>query len=196
MLFRSLIGAAVSQGVISGYEDGSFKPQRNITRGEVAAMLVRAIGTPISEKGEHTLGSVYGNVTINTSGVTLRNTVIAGNLYLTGGIDRGDVLLENVEVLGQIVVSGAGESSSSQSSVILRNVTADEMVVDSIANQFVSVRAEGHTDIPVTSVRTNAYVEDASTDGHGLALIHQDGEEGTLLQVAGNLKEIVNFTPK
>ena len=43
---------------------------------------------------------------------------------------------------------------------------------------------------------TNAYVEDASTDGHGLALIHQDGEEGTLLQVAGNLKEIVNFTPK
>lgn len=193
---RGLIGAAVSQGVISGYEDGSFKPQRNITRGEVAAMLVRAIGTPISEKGEHTLGSVYGNVTINTSGVTLRNTVIAGNLYLTGGIDLGDVLLENVEVLGQIVVSGAGESSSSQSSVILRNVTADEMVVDSIANQFVSVRAEGHTDIPVTSVRTNAYVEDASTDGHGLALIHQDGEEGTLLQVAGNLKEIVNFTPK
>ena len=53
---RGLIGAAVSQGVISGYEDGSFKPQRNITRGEVAAMLVRAIGTPISEKGEHTAG--------------------------------------------------------------------------------------------------------------------------------------------
>ncbi len=193
---RGLIGTAVAQGVISGYEDGTFKPQRNITRGEVAAMLVRAIGTPISQKGEHTLGSVYGNVTINTSGVTLRNSVIAGNLYLTGGIDLGDVLLENVEVLGQIVVSGAGESSSSQSSVILRNVTADEMVVDSIANQFVSVRAEGHTDIPVTSVRTNAYVEDASSEGHGLALIQQDGEEGTLLQLAGNLQEIINFTPK
>lgn len=193
---RGLIGAAVNQGVISGYEDGTFKPQRNITRGEVAAMLVRAIGTPISEKGEHTLGSVYGNVTINTSGVTLRNSVIAGNLYLTGGIDLGDVLLENVEVLGQIVVSGAGESSSSQNSVILRNVTADEMVVDSIANQFVSVRAEGHTDIPVTSVRTNAYLEDASSEGHGLALIQQDGEEGTLLQLAGNLQEIINFTPK
>ncbi len=193
---RGLIGAAVAQGVISGYEDGTFKPMRNITRGEVAAMLARAIGTPIQEKGEHTLGSVYGNVTINTSGVTLRNTVIAGNLYLTGGIDLGDVLLENVEVLGQIVVSGAGESNSSHSSVILRNVTADEMVVDSIANQFVSVRAEGHTDIPITSVRTNAYVEDASSEGHGLALIQQDGEEGTLLQVAGNLQEIKNFTPK
>lgn len=193
---RGLIGAAVAQGVISGYEDGTFRPTRNITRGEVAAMLARAIGTPIQEKGEHTLGSVYGNVTINTSGVTLRNSVIAGNLYLTGGIDLGDVLLENVEVLGQIVVSGAGESNSSQSSVILRNVTADEMVVDSIADQFVSVRAEGHTDIPVTNVRTNAYVEDASAEGHGLALIQQDGEEDTLLQVAGNLQEIINFTPK
>ena len=192
---RGLIGAAAASGVINGYSDGSFRPQNNITRGEVAAMLVRSIGTPINEAGDYDMGAVYGNVTINTSGVNLRNSTITGNLYLTGGVDLGDVLLENVNVLGQIIVSGAGESNSSQSSILLRNVEADEMVVDSISNQFVTIRAEGNTAIGKTSVRTNAYVDDSSLPGFGLGLIELDGDSGTLLQLAGNPKEVINKTP-
>ena len=192
---RGLVGAAAANGIIGGYEDGSFQPMRNITRGEVAAMLVRAIGTPIQEAGDHALGNVYGNVTVNTSGVKLRDGVIAGNLYLTGGIDLGDVLLENVTVLGEIIVSGGGESNSSQSSIVLRNVVADKMVVDSISSQFVTIRAEGNTDIPTTTVRTNAYVDDSSLPGYGLSFIELDGEEGALYQLAGNIKEVINKTP-
>ena len=192
---RGLVGAAAANGIISGYEDGSFQPMRNITRGEVAAMLVRAIGTPVQSAGDHALGNVYGNVTVNASGVKLRDGVIAGNLYLTGGIDLGDVLLENVTVLGEIVVSGGGESNSSQSSIILRNVVADKMIVDSIGDQFVTIRAEGNTDIPTTTVRTNAYVDDSSLPGYGLSYIELDGEEGALYQLAGNIKEAVNKTP-
>ena len=192
---RGLVGAAAENGIISGYDDGSFQPFRNITRGEVAAMLVRAIGTPIQEAGDHALGNVYGNVTVNTAGVKLRDGVIAGNLYLTGGIDLGDVLLENVTVLGQIIVSGGGESNSSQSSVILRNVVADGMIVDSIGEQFVTIRAEGNTDIPTTTVRTNAYVDDSSLPGYGLSYIELDGAEGALYQLAGNIKNVVNKTP-
>ena len=192
---RGLIGAAAANGVINGYADGSFRPQNNITRGEVAAMLVRAIGTPINEAGDYDMGAVYGNVTINTSGVNLRNSTITGNLYLTGGVDLGDVLLENVNVLGQIIVSGAGESNSSQSSILLRNVEADQMIVDSISNQFVTIRAEGNTNIGTTSVRTNASVDDSSLPGYGLSLIELDGDSGALLQLAGNVKEVVNKTP-
>jgi len=192
---RGLIGAAAQSGIIGGYSDGSFRPKQNITRGEVAAMLVRSIGTPINEAGNYELGAVYGNVTINTSGVNLRNSVITGNLYLTGGVDLGDVLLENVKVLGQIVVSGAGESNSSQSSVLLRNVEADEMIVDSIGNQFVTIRAEGNTAIGKTFVRTNAYVDDSSLNGFGLSYIELDAENGGLLQLAGNIKEVLNKTP-
>ena len=193
---RGLVGAAAADGIISGYSDGSFQPKRNITRGEVAAMLVRAIGTPINTSGDHLLGDVYGNVTVNTSGVKLRDGTIAGNLYLTGGIDLGDVLLENVTVLGQIIVSGGGESNSSESSVVLRNVVADGMIVDSIGEQFVTIRAEGNTDIPTTTVRTNAYVDDSSLPGYGLSFIELDGEPGALLQLAGNVKEVVNRTPQ
>lgn len=190
---RGLVGAATESGILSGYSDGSFQPKRNITRGEVAAMLVRSLGTPIQTPGDHALGNVYGNVTVNTSGVKLRDGVIVGNLYLTGGIDLGEVLLENVTVLGEIIVSGGGESNSSDSSIIMRNVEADGMTVDSISSQFVTIRAEGNTNIPTVSVRTNAYVDDSSLSGYGLWKIIQDG--GSLLQVAGSVKEVWNQTP-
>lgn len=192
---RGLIGAAVKEGVLNGYTDGSFQPKRNITRGEMAAMLVRAIGTPVNEAGNHTLGHVYGNVTLNTSNVTLRDTTIAGNLYLTGGIDLGHVLLENVTVLGKIIVSGAGESISGQESVVLRNVEAEELVLDNLRSPFVTIKAQGVTDIPLVTVRTDAYVDDSSWEGYGLARIELRGAPGAKLQLAGSIKEVMNFTP-
>ena len=35
---------AVGAGIISGYEDNTFRPDRNITRSEIAVMMVRALG--------------------------------------------------------------------------------------------------------------------------------------------------------
>ena len=192
---RGLIGAAVAEGMIGGYEDGSYRPQNSITRGEMASMLVRVIGTPINKPGDYSLGDVYGNVVISSSNVTLRNTAILGNLYITGGVDLGNVLLENVTVLGRIVVSGGGESHAGQSSVVLRNVEADELVIDSIIDQFITVSAYGITDIPVTHVRSDAYLEDASWPGYGLRYIELDADPGALLQLAGSIKEVVNKTP-
>lgn len=192
---RGLIGAAVQEGMLNGYKDGSFRPKNNITRGEVAAMLVKAIGTPVRGSGDQSLGHVYGNVTLTKSNTNLRNTTIAGNLYISGGIDLGHVLLENVTVLGRIVVSGAGEGVAGQESVVLRNVEADELVIDSLRSPFITVKAQGVTDIPQVSVRTNAYVDDSSWEGYGLTKIELDGAPGTKLQLAGNIKEVVNLTP-
>lgn len=127
---RGLIESAARHGVISGYPDGSFQPFRSITRGEMAALVARAVGTLIKDAGVHTLGSVGGNVTITTSGVTLRDTVIAGDLYLTGGVGLGSVTLDNVTVLGKIVISGAGEANAGDSSVIIRNTRANQMIVE------------------------------------------------------------------
>ena len=192
---RGLIGAAVAEGMIGGYEDGSYRPAKSITRGEVAKMLVSVIGTPVSAPGRYELGSVYGNVVISSSNVTLRNSIIVGNLYITGGVDLGNVLLENVTVLGRIVVSGGGESHSAQSSVVLRNVEAEELVVDSMINHFVTISAYGLTDIPVTYVRSSVYLDDSSDAGYGLYYIELDAKPGALFQLAGTIKEVVNKTP-
>jgi hypothetical protein len=36
--------AAAAKGIISGYPDGSFKPQANASRAEAATMIIKALG--------------------------------------------------------------------------------------------------------------------------------------------------------
>lgn len=194
---RGLIAAATDYHIVSGYADGSFRPKNAITRGAAAILIVNAIGTPIQQAGDYTLGSTWGNVTITSSGVTLRDTVIGGNLYISEGVDLGNVHLENVTVLGEIVVSGGGASEGGDDSIILRNVSAKKLVVDNTKNQLVSLRVEGDGTIPETAVRTNAFISDRTEDGAGLARITLDGqEEGLSLTLSGNIKEVVAAAPE
>lgn len=192
---RGMVQECAELGIIQGYADGTFRPKNYITRGQMACFLVRALGTLVKDSGEQAAGGVYGNLTINSPGVKLRDTVVTGNLYLTGGVGLGNVELENVTVMGKIVVCGAGEAERGQNSIILRNVTADAMEIDSLKDHFMTVRTEGLTNIADTTVRTSAYLEDVTDDDQGLRVITLDGADGVQLQVAGNIKEVVNITP-
>lgn len=191
---RGLVSTASQYNLISGYPDGSFHPQDAITRGEAAIMLLNAVGTPIQEPGVQSLGNVWGNVTITTSGVTLRDTVVGGNLYITAGVGLGDVILENVTVLGEIVVSGGGVSERGDDSVVLRNVNAPTLVVDNIRNQHVSLRVEGDGVIDNASIRTDAYLVDNTPSNAGVLRMELNGEEGLSLTLGGNIKEVINKT--
>lgn len=192
---RGIVSQATDMGIINGYADGTFRPQEPITRGQAASVLSRAIGTLVNRSGEQNVGNVYGNLTITAPGVTLSNTIVTGNLYLTGGIGLDDVVLNNVTVGGKIVVCGTGASQKGESSVILRNVTANGLEIDSMTNQYLSVRAEGLTSIKDTVARTSGYIEDLTADGKGLSLIKLDGAEGAQFQLAGNIKEVINRSP-
>ena len=192
---RGIVRQATDMGIINGYADGTFRPQEPITRGQAASVLSRAIGTLVNRSGEQDVGNVYGNLTITAPGVTLNNTIVTGNLYLTGGIGLDDVVLNNVTVGGKIVVCGTGTSQKGESSVILRNVTANGLEIDSMTNQYLSVRAEGLTSIKDTVARTSSYIEDLTADGKGLSLIKLDGADGAQFQLAGNIKEVINRSP-
>lgn len=43
---RFSVAKMVSRGVISGYEDGTFMPEKDVTKGEFAAMLARLVASP------------------------------------------------------------------------------------------------------------------------------------------------------
>lgn len=193
---RGLVQEAADLGIIQGYADGSFKPDLPITRGQMACFLVRALGTLVQEPGEQTSGGVYGNLTITTPGVKLKDTTVTGNLYLTGGVGLGNVELENVNVLGKIVICGGGEAEGGKQSVLLRNVTAGALELDSLSEQFLSIQAEGLTNIDDVTIRTPGYLEDRTDDGLGLQTIRLDGVEGSLFQLAGNIKRVINLTPE
>ncbi|MBQ6986985.1 MAG: S-layer homology domain-containing protein [Oscillibacter sp.] len=152
---KGYVKAAVQAGLIKGYPDGTFRPEANISRGAMALLLYRALGNLIQEPGVYELDDVFGNVTISSSATTLRNTTIAGNLYISGGLELGAVTLENVRVLGDIIVAGSGESETGDESVILRNVEANNLEVDSLKGQYLSLRSEGTTSIQNTSIRSS-----------------------------------------
>ena len=202
-----IIKSSMEHYLIGGYNDGTFRPRRNVSWGDMASMLTSLVGTPLQEPGEYSLGGVYGNVTITSPDVTLRDTVISGDLYISGGVGLGGIVLENVTVLGRIVACGTGQAESGQSSILLRNVIADELLVDNLQDHYVSLRADGITEIGKTTVRTSAYIEDNTPDGMGLHYISLEGEsypEGEepedwvpiQLDLAGRIEEVVNRTPR
>ena len=201
---KGVIKSSLEHYLVGGYDDGTFRPQKSVTWGEMAAMLTRIVGTPLQEPGDYSLGGVFGNVTISSPGVTLRDSVISGDLYVTGGVGLGDIKLENVTVLGRVICSGTGEAESGQSSIILRNVIADELLIDNLQGKTVSVQADGTTEIGSTTVRTSAYIEDNTPDGLGLHNITLDGHpidedddeaEPPTLTLAGRIENVLDKTP-
>ena len=193
------IKAAVENGLINGYSDGTFRPKNEITRAEMIKLLADSLGTLVNAEGTHSLGDVMGNVTINSPNITLKDTTIAGDLYLTGGVGQGGVVLDNVNVLGRIIVAGGGESEAGGESIVLRNVAAQSMLVDSMSDQYVSIGVQNDTVIPETTLKSNAYILDNTRSGIGLQHIVMDGdpeaEEPMNVTVSGNIEEVVNLTP-
>ena len=119
---------------------------------------------------------------------------------------RGNVKLENVTVLGRIICSGTGASEGGEASILLRNVTADEMLIDNLQDNKVSIKADGITQIGRTTVRTSAYIEDNTPEGMGLQYISIEGDfypegeepegwEPIEVDLAGRIGEVVNRTP-
>lgn len=47
--YEEYIQWAVDNGIISGYPDGTFGPEDNVTRGQVAVMLCRSAGADVAE---------------------------------------------------------------------------------------------------------------------------------------------------
>lgn len=203
---RGVIKSSMEHYLVTGYDDGTFRPKKAMTWGEIAALVSRTIGTPLQDAGDYSLGGVFGNVTITSPGVTLRDTVVSGDLYITGGVGLGGVKLENVTVLGRIIASGTG-SSEGGASILLRNVMADELLIDNLRDNEVSVQADGITEIGKTTVRTSAYIQDNTPEGMGLHLISLEGDyygedeeppegwEPAKLTLAGRIEEVINRTP-
>ena len=91
---------------IQGYPDKTFRPECSITRAEAITMIQSIAGTLYSESGRYEIAT-EGNVIINQPRVTLENSMIKGNLYITEG--AGDLLLDGVIVLGDIFIQGERE---------------------------------------------------------------------------------------
>lgn len=175
----SYVAEAVSQGYINGYTDGTFKPQGNLKRGEIAKILYFYLGSSLGESGkQYTSADFNGdtkNVTISAA-CTLSDATVNGNLYITEGVLSGNVNLNNVTVKGDIIVGGGN--------VTLDGVNAMSLVVANPMGNKPTVIATGSTNIGTTEVQTSASLAESglSANAGGFSDISVTGE-GTNLSL-------------
>lgn len=111
-------------GYVEGTTDGSFQPQKALTRAEAVKMINNVMGQLIADSASH--ADVKGNnVVVNTAGGSLSNATISGNLYITPGVGEGDFTIEDSVIAGTVYVLGGGEHS-----IIFKNSKAKKVKVN------------------------------------------------------------------
>lgn len=121
---KQAIIAVFEAKIMSGYPDGSFKPQAQLKRAEALVTVNNTFKfagpikvTDIVYDKAGTYGStsdvvtIEGNVFIKAPGITLQNTIIKGNLTIAKEVGNGDVILKSVVVQGNTYVNGGGSNS-------------------------------------------------------------------------------------
>ena len=187
---REAINAATQKNVVAGYKDGTFRPSNSITRGEAAKIIATALGNRVSVPGAASLGFVNGNASICASGVTLRDTIITGDLYITPGVGLGFTDLVNVKVMGDVIVSGAGESNAGQSSIRLTDSTLHQLVIKGSTGRGIALKIDGATEVYNTKIKSNAYLEELTSREGGFRNIQLDGPENTELHLQGTFDKV------
>ncbi|MEK5469826.1 carbohydrate binding domain-containing protein [Paenibacillus sp. FSL P2-0136] len=155
--------AFTAAGYMQGYPGGLFKPDGRITRAELAKLADTLVPELRSAAGEVKLGKVKGNVVLSHEDITLRDTIIEGNLYLTEGIGEGVIRLQGVQVTGTTYIRGGGGQGVS--------LTDSSLGAVQVAKPKGSVRivASGTTSAGTVHLDSGAILEEAALTGEGFA---------------------------
>jgi len=162
------VAAAVQKGILKGNSDGSFAPQRALTRAEAIVLLNAAYANkavaydrPGTYGPETGMNVIEGDVVISAAGVTLRNTEVKGNILLAEGIGSGDVTLNGVRVHGTTNVQGGGANSVHFVDSVLVNIVVNKQ------NGMVRIVAEGSTTTASVVVQSPVKLEEKDVSGVG-----------------------------
>lgn len=189
---RGYINAAAEKGFVSGYPNGSFQPKNRITRGEAAKMLSEVAGEIRNNATQTRLGrTINGNLTISSSSVTLSDVTVTGDLYITEGVGRGYVQLDNVTVLGQVIISGAGESNVGESSVILTDCDIPHLTVDVAKRKILTLKTDGSTRVGEARIKSSTYLEELSRHYEGFDKVILDAPPKSFLNLRGSFGEVL-----
>ncbi|BBH22090.1 hypothetical protein Back11_34350 [Paenibacillus baekrokdamisoli] len=98
---KSSIAQAVKEGYVSGYPDGTFKPDANVSRAEFIKMVVTALHLPV---GEYTTGSWY---TVYAAAAAEAKLTVTSDFKDT----NWDAFI-NRKQMSRIAVRGIGDSTT------------------------------------------------------------------------------------
>ncbi|MBM7568698.1 S-layer homology domain-containing protein [Paenibacillus sacheonensis] len=192
---KGAIGTAKANGIMSGYEDNAFRPANKATRAEAVVILSHALQTKAApatfDKGgvygpETGTRTIAGDVVISAAGVTLRNTVVEGNLTFAAGVGEGDATLDHVTVKGTTLVQGGGAHSIHVEDSVLLTIVVDK------STGTVRIVAEGTTTVASVVMQTGATLEESGLTGEGFTDVKLSGllPQGALITLVGSFDDV------
>ncbi|MEG0579453.1 MAG: S-layer homology domain-containing protein, partial [Niameybacter sp.] len=173
------IAALVAGGYLDGNPDGSFRPQATLTRAEAVTMVDRITADLVSVAGVYSQ-DIKGNLVVNAAGVELSDMTITGNLYLAEGIGEGEVKLNNVTVLGDIIVEGGGNNTIN----IMGQSKVNNIIVDKAGKLPVKVIFGNLIEVKGAVTLKSA----ATLEGHTITLANVALDGAKEVQLVGNMK--------
>ena len=174
---KGSIGAVIDAKLMTGYPDGSFRPNNYATRAEVVVMLdngFKQAGKIVTyyynKPGVYGPAAgkqiIRGNVAVNTADVTLHNMTIDGNLRLGAGIGDGEAMIQNVTVTGITTIEGGGANSIHFEDSVLVTVVVNK------TDNSIRIVLEGSSTIQKVVLQSGAKLEEAEgATGEGFSAV-------------------------
>ncbi|MFR8710644.1 MAG: Ig-like domain-containing protein [Anaerotignum lactatifermentans] len=138
---KGVVGAVSDAGIMAGYPDGSFGPNRVLTRAEAVLALDKTVNYKPSDKEEDKEETQKEDMLLTQS--KLEDTTITGDLTISDRLGTKTITLEDVTVKGKLIVDGGGE-------IILKDCDIKEMVMD---QKDTAVKASGKTTVEKTTFK-------------------------------------------
>lgn len=101
-----------------------LESDRPLKRLNALQMMDSSIEAFYHNEGNYKGESIQGNAWINAANVTLTETIIKGDLFITEGASPGNIQLEDIQVSGTVYIE-----KSVQNSVISRNSTLNQVII-------------------------------------------------------------------
>nr|WP_294582773.1 Ig-like domain-containing protein [uncultured Anaerotignum sp.] len=136
---KGVVGAVSEAGIMAGYPDGSFGPNKVLTRAEAVLALDKTVNYKPGDKEEDKEETKKEDMLLTQS--KLEDTTITGDLTISDRLGTKTITLDNVTVKGKLIVDGGGE-------IILKDCDIKEMVMD---QKDTAVKASGKTTVEKTT---------------------------------------------
>ena len=164
--------------LISGYEDGTFKPNDPITRAEVCTILDRAIGKRYVDRNDLSGETVEGNLVITASNYNIENVTVNGNIYVTNTGENGELRFKNCRINGYIYY-GANNTGS----LVLDGTSADKIISGGQSRIVLT----GKANIGALVIKNGAEVSALNYDGTPIESVRLGGN----CTVGADVKEVI-----
>ncbi|MGO4547377.1 S-layer homology domain-containing protein [Paenibacillus sp. 2TAB23] len=181
---QDAVSALLEKQYAQGRTGNQFAPSAKITRAEAVVMIDNVMGYLIHAAGTYNRDA-SGNAVLNIRDISLNQSKIAGNLYLTSGIGEGDATLKGVAVKGNLYVEGGGVNS-----VTLDGTTVGGQLVVNRKQAPVRVVVSGESSLPNLVFQRSGKLVIESPNTVGTVTV-APSDPAAVISITGKIKRLV-----